>query len=126
MGRSLGGATAIEMATELKTPGLILDRTFSSTVDVAASLYPIFPVRWLMRNRFPSADRIALYNGELLQLHGDRDQVVPLQLGKKLFDACPSNNKTFLQVTGLGHNDPWPEEFWTTVPNLLSGLKDAR
>lgn len=124
MGRSLGGAAALEMALDLKSPGLILDRTFSSIVDVAAFHYPVFPVRWLMRNRFESEVRMAGYSGELLQLHGDSDRVVPLRFGKKLFDACPSDSKTFLEVKDLGHNDEWPREFWAAVARFLAQCKN--
>ncbi|MFN7334059.1 MAG: alpha/beta hydrolase, partial [bacterium] len=102
------------------------DRTFSSIVDVAAWHYPMFPVRWLIRNRFLSIDRISNYSGKLLQLHGDADTIVPLKFGKKLFDACPSTSKTFLQVPELGHNDEWPEEFWAAVPAFLTQLKNGR
>ena len=124
MGRSLGGAAALEMALDLKSPGLILDRTFSSIVDVASFHYPVFPVRWLMRNRFESVGRMAGYSGKLLQLHGDSDRVVPLRFGKKLFDACPSDSKTFLEVKDLGHNDEWPREFWAAVPTFLAQCKN--
>lgn len=124
IGRSLGGAAAVEMAMELNSPGLILDRTFTSIVDVAASHYPMFPVRWLIRNRFQSDDRIIGYSGKLLQLHGEVDSIVPLCFGKKLFDSCPSTSKTFLQVPGLGHNDEWPDEFWNAVPLFLAQLKN--
>ena len=126
MGRSLGGAAALEMAIELKSPGLILDRTFSSIVDVAAWHYPMFPVRWLIRNRFLAIDRISKYSGKLLQLHGDADTIIPVQFGKKLFDACPSASKTFLQVPDLGHNEEWPEEFWEAVPPFLTQWKNGR
>lgn len=122
MGRSLGGAAAIEMAIELQTPGLILDRTFSSAVDVAASIYTVFPIRLLMKNQFPSEEKIKLYDGRLLQFHGDIDNIVPIQFGKKLHEACPSPHKEFCEVPGLGHNDPHSEMFWVEATSLIDAL----
>jgi hypothetical protein len=122
MGRSLGGAAAIEMATELHAPGIILDRTFSSAVDVAASIYPVFPVRLLMKNHFPSEEKFKLYAGKVLQFHGDVDNVVPIKFGKKLHDACPSDQKEFVEVPGLGHNDSHFDTFWEKTSAFIADL----
>ncbi|MFN7844576.1 MAG: alpha/beta hydrolase [Pirellula sp.] len=125
MGRSLGGAAAIEMATELQAPGIILDRTFSSAVDVAASIYPVFPVRLLMKNHFPSEEKIKLYSGRVLQFHGDVDSIVPIQFGRKLYDACPADNKEFVEVPGLEHNDLHSQTFWEKASAFIEELSLA-
>ena len=122
LGRSLGGASAIEIATKTQVDGLILDRTFSSIVDVAADRYFFFPVRWLMRNQFRSIEKITNYTGPLLQMHGDADDVVPYRFGKKLYDASAAKPKEFLSVSGLHHNDPWPDTFWTAGKKFLERL----
>jgi fermentation-respiration switch protein FrsA (DUF1100 family) len=114
-GESLGGGVAVRLAAELcgqGTPpgGLILRSTFSSLVDVAAHHYPWLPVRWMMIDRFPSADRIPAVTCPILQLHGDRDSIVPLRYGQRLFAAAPERSATgvekrFIQVRGADHND---------------------
>jgi uncharacterized protein len=124
MGRSLGGAASIEIALQCKTDGLILDRTFSSTVDVAAYHFPLIPVRWLMRNRFPSEKKIAGYQGPLIQQHGTIDEVVPYQFGKQLFDACPSQDKELLTAPRLRHNDLCPREFYTKLDSFIKRVVD--
>ena len=121
-GRSLGGACAVEIATKTKVSGLILDRTFSSIVDVAADRYFFFPIRLLMRNQFLSIERIPSYTGPLLQMHGDVDELIPYRFGKKLFDACSSPRKKFLTIRGLHHNDSWPEEFWDAGKKFVAEL----
>lgn len=126
MGRSLGGAAAIEMAIELQAPGLILDRTFSSAVDVAASIYTVFPIRLLMKNQFPSEDKIKLYTGCVLQFHGDVDNIIPIQFGKKLHDACPSHHKEFIEVPGLGHNDSHSDMFWVEASAFVEALTNKK
>ena len=122
MGRSLGGATAVEIATKTKVDGLILDRTFSSIVDIAAERYYFFPIRLVMRNQFRSIEKMPSYTGPLLQMHGDADEVVPYHFGKKLFDACSSKQKEFVTLVGLQHNDRWPESFWEQGKRFIDKL----
>lgn len=104
MGESLGGAVAVDLATD-GARALILENTFNSMPDVAAYHYPWAPVRLLMRTHFNSAEKIRSYHGPLYQSHGDRDSIVPLQFARRLFDAA-NEPKHFLLITGADHNDP--------------------
>jgi fermentation-respiration switch protein FrsA (DUF1100 family) len=93
LGESLGGGVATRLAAELcqaGTPpgGLILKSTFSSLVDVAAYHFWWLPVRALMIDRFPSAERIATVTCPILVIHGTADTIVPLSSGRRLFDAA--------------------------------------
>ena len=91
-------------------------------VDIGAQLYWWAPIRWLMRNRYPSAERIAGYDGPLLQMHGTDDRLIPLDAARRLFDACPSQQKRFLEMPGMGHNDPAPKAFFDAFELMLSEL----
>lgn len=121
-GRSLGGGVAVANAATEGASALILDRTFHSMVDVAAGMYPIFPIRWLMRNRYPSYERITVYNGPLLQLHGTADEILPFESGEKLFAASRSKEKTFLRIEGLTHNVPPPPDLFSGMHRLFQTL----
>jgi pimeloyl-ACP methyl ester carboxylesterase len=99
MGESLGGGVATLLASELcqqHTPpgGLILRSTFSSMVDAAGHHYPWVPVSLLLWDQYPSQSVIPNVVCPLLVIHGTEDQIVPYQLGKKLFDAAPAQSKT--------------------------------
>lgn len=122
LGQSLGGACAVEIATKTHVDGLVLDRTFSATVDVAAERYFFFPVRLVMRNQFRSIDKISSYAGPLLQMHGEVDQVVPYRFGRRLFDTSVAQPKEFMSFPVLRHNDPWPTEFWDAGKKFLDQL----
>lgn len=87
-GESLGTGVAVRMAAEQRAAGVILESPFSSAVDVGQAAYFFLPVRLLMLDRFESLDYIAKIEAPLLVLHGDRDQVVPLKFGKRLFEAA--------------------------------------
>lgn len=102
IGESLGSGVAVALAQTTKTGALILEAPFSSTADVAASVYWMFPVRWLMQDTFDSAARLGASSSPLLILHGDRDPVVPLRFGEKLFQAA-REPKRFVRISGGGH-----------------------
>jgi fermentation-respiration switch protein FrsA (DUF1100 family) len=121
MGRSLGGAVCVDIAANSGARGLILQNTFTTLPDVAASIYWYLPVRWLMRNQYRSIDKIARYIGPILQSHGDQDRIVPYALGQKLFSAAPGA-KRFFTIEGGDHNDPEPEEYSEVFEEFLNSL----
>lgn len=102
VGRSLGGAVAVELAARDGAKGLILESTFTTIADVGAIHYPFLPVRTLMSTRFASIERLPKYHGPLLIAHGDADPVVPFELGQQLF-AVANEPKTFVRMQGIGH-----------------------
>jgi fermentation-respiration switch protein FrsA (DUF1100 family) len=122
-GRSLGGAVAVDLAAEFGARGLIIERTFTSLPDVAKSVYPWAPVNLFMRNRFASRDKAIAYNGPLMQSHGAKDQIVPFQLGKQLFDAFPGDQKTFIAMAGVGHNGRNSREYEKRLSQFLAELR---
>ena len=71
-GHSLGSGVAVALAATRPVAKLILESPFSSTADVAASMYPIVPVRWLMHDQYHSDQRIDKVKASILILHGDR------------------------------------------------------
>jgi hypothetical protein len=113
MGRSIGGAVAVELAATDGAGGLVLESTFTSLPDVAADFYPFLPVRWLMTNRFESIQKIPNYEGPLLQTHGEADTLVPIEQGRRLFDAAAqAEPRAFISYPGLDHNDPQPLDYY--------------
>jgi fermentation-respiration switch protein FrsA (DUF1100 family) len=121
-GRSLGGAVAVGLAAEHPVRGMVLERTFADMVDTAAFHFPWLPVKWLMRNRYPSAERIAAYQGPLLMSHGTADRIVPFHMGKRLFDAATTPNKRFFVVEGGDHNGPQPDDYYQALGEFLDSL----
>ena len=120
MGRSLGGAVAVHLASEEPPRGLILESTFSSFRDIAAEHYPA--LAWLVpRKKLDSASAIAQYRGPLLLSHGDADRTVPYALGEKLFDAA-HEPKQFVRVAGGDHNDPQPSEYYQQLDQFIGNL----
>lgn len=104
IGESLGSGVAVQMATEYDIGALVLEAPFTSTVDVAAGAYWFLPVRWLMKDRFDSMSKIDRVTVPLLVVHGERDRVVPIRLGRKLF-AAANEPKEAVYLPRAGHND---------------------
>src|SRR6266478_4551569 len=103
-GFSLGTGVAVALAAEHPVGKLILEAPYTSIVDVAASAFPFVPVRWLMRDRFRSDQRIARVTAPLLVMHGIGDPTIPIALGERLF-ALAREPKQFVRFPGGGHND---------------------
>jgi fermentation-respiration switch protein FrsA (DUF1100 family) len=120
-GESIGGAIAVDLAADDGARGLILEGSFTSLPDVAAYHYPWLPVRWLMRGRLNSVERIRQYQGPLLMVHGDADSVVPYLFGQRLF-AAANEPKKLLTQHNADHNDPRDEKFYRAAREFLLSL----
>jgi len=103
-GTSIGGVFAVEAALHRQPALLVLESTFSSGRDVAASLWPYLPVRFLVGERYNSASRIKRIHAPTLFIHGSNDDIIPIALGKKLYDLA-NDPKEFYEIEGAGHND---------------------
>jgi fermentation-respiration switch protein FrsA (DUF1100 family) len=103
-GFSLGSAVAVALAADQAVAKLILESPFTSITDVARSLFPIAPVRWLVRDPFRSDQRIARVTVPLLFMHGARDPTISIALGERLF-ALAREPKQFVRFPEGGHGD---------------------
>ena len=103
-GESLGTAIAVQVAGEHPPAALILRSPFVSMTELGRFHYPFLPVRWLLRDRFASIDRIRSLRCPLLVVAGERDRIVPISQSRGLYDAAPSP-KTLVVLPGADHND---------------------
>jgi uncharacterized protein len=101
-GESLGTGVAVRLATERTVAGVVLEAPYSSTTDVARIGYWFVPVDWLMRDQFRSIDVIQTIGVPLLVLHGERDGVIPIALGERLY-AAAREPKRFVRLPGGDH-----------------------
>jgi len=116
-GRSLGGAVATDLASRVKAGGLILESTFSSARDFVNIAFPVFSYFIYLRYSFDSLNKIKKVTAPVLMIHSPDDEVIPFELGQKLFTAVQSE-KEFLQIEG-GHNDG----FMQSIPSYMQALR---
>jgi fermentation-respiration switch protein FrsA (DUF1100 family) len=104
-GRSLGSAVAIDLATEESPFGLVLETAFVSMREMAGTLLPS-QLTILVPAAFDNIGKIARLPAPVLFIHGDRDEIVPYEHGRRLFQAAP-RPKAFYTVRGASHNDTY-------------------
>lgn len=104
-GQSLGTTVAIDVAARRPVAMLIVESGLSSASDMAATVFPWLP-RWLHRlgrNRFESVRKLKDVHCPVLVIHGEKDQTIPAELGRRLFDAA--NEPKLLEIVADGdHN----------------------
>ena len=106
-GHSLGSAIAAELAAVAAPRALILLAPFSSARAMAARMFvpgvrAFF--RFISRVHFDTIARVAAIDAPVWVAHGDRDFVVPVQMGREVF-AAAAHRGELLIVSGAGHND---------------------
>jgi pimeloyl-ACP methyl ester carboxylesterase len=114
-GESLGGAVAVQLAADrcgagASPKGLIVSSTFDSMPSLVGGRYPAFPFRWLLLDTYRSDAAIRDVDCPIVVLHGDADEMIPLERGRRLFEAAPPQSATgvakrFVELPGRGHND---------------------
>jgi fermentation-respiration switch protein FrsA (DUF1100 family) len=123
-GTSLGGAVAIEVATHRQPAGLILEATFTSAGDVARIVYPFLPVSFFMHTKLNSLEKIRTLTLPILGIHGALDSIVPVGLGRKLFNAA-NEPKEFYEIPTADHNDTFfvgGEVYFSRISRFVSSV----
>ena len=105
-GRSLGGIAATYLGATKKCDGLILESTFTNMGAMARAHYPLPFAEGLLKHRLNAVGQIGLVRVPILFFHGDNDRIVPIRLGRELYEAAP-NPKEFVVLSGAGHNDTY-------------------
>jgi hypothetical protein len=110
-GRSLGGAVAAQVALRL-TPrdppaGLVLESTFTRARDMAARVLPLPGIGLIARSRYDTLAAVRALRVPLLVVHGEADEIIPFHMGRALYEAAASPDKTFRTVPGGHHNDTY-------------------
>jgi uncharacterized protein len=103
-GFSLGTGVAVALAADQPVGKLILEAPYTSTADVAASMFWFAPVRLMMRDQFRSDQRIARVKVPLLIMHGGRDPAIPIVFGERLY-ALAHEPKQFVRFPEGGHEN---------------------
>jgi hypothetical protein len=123
-GRSLGVVMAAYAATIQAPDALILEAGFPDARSVLRSS-PLLAVLGLFSSyRFPCADFLQRVRTPALVMHGDDDRVIPIALGRALFEGI-SGPKTFVTIHDGDHNDavpPDPRAYWQAVDDFIGGV----
>jgi fermentation-respiration switch protein FrsA (DUF1100 family) len=105
-GRSLGAAVAVEIALRREVRSLIIESAFTSTKEMAKSIWLFWPISFLVPPHYDNLSKIPQISVPVLIIHGQQDGIVPFPMGKRLHAAAPMP-KHFLPLKGAGHNDTY-------------------
>lgn len=104
-GESLGAAVVTELATERPPAGVVLRSPFVDLASVGKVHYPFLPVRTLLRDKYPLADRLGAVTAPVAVIYGSDDSVVPPEQSRTVAHAAPALWR-LVEVEGADHNDP--------------------
>jgi pimeloyl-ACP methyl ester carboxylesterase len=136
MGRSIGAGIALRMAATKNAAGVILLSPPSSIADLISGWNRGLP--WYQRLIFSikAADELVEYSPQpiddaklvvenVLVAHGEDDEVIPIELGEKVFKAISSPRKHWLPLSGVSHYGlkPYTEPIRSAIISVLAGSK---
>lgn len=125
VGQSMGGAMAVDLASQRPCRMLITSGAFSSFPDIAQDHFFWMPARYLVRSRFDSVGKISRVNTPVFVTHGDGDHVVPYAQGEQLF-AAAREPKRFYTEPGQHHAQPKTRAFFQAVRQFLAETDSSR
>lgn len=125
-GRSLGGAVATRLASEVAPDALILECPILSIPFMAKSIVPwkYLPVEKFIHNRFDTELHMREVGCPVLVMHSEFDEIVPIECGRTVFDAA-AGPKWFYVIKGAPHNgaDYYdPEGYYSAMGEFLGEL----
>jgi uncharacterized protein len=127
-GRSLGSAMAAHAATVRKPDGVIVEAGFPDARAAVRDSPALALLLLFASYRFPTADLLNRANVPVLQVHGDRDSVIPIEAGRELSRRI-TGPKEFFVISGGDHNDDVardPEAYWSAIDHFIGTLNDPR
>ena len=87
-GESLGTAVATHLSQNNNFAGVILESPFTSMIGAAKNVYPYFPIRFLLKDKYESDKKIKNIKSPILIMHGEADKIVPFWMGKKIYELA--------------------------------------
>ncbi len=121
-GESLGSGVAVQVAAEKPCAGLILDAPYTSIVETAASQYPWLPVRTVLLDRYESDKHIANVRCPVLVIHGEKDDIIPVSMGRAIF-AKANEPKKLVTFPNAGHADHWMFGSYDAINSWIDTLR---
>ncbi len=120
-GESLGTGVATEIAQSNNFAGIILESPFTSMIDAAKNKYPIFPIEFLLKDKFESSKKIKNIKSPILVMHGEVDKIVPFWMGKKMYEIA--NQPKYSYFTKYdNHMMEFDESLLITLKKFIDSL----
>lgn len=117
-GESLGTGQAIKLAGERPVTAVVLEAPLTSTVDVGHSVYFWLPLSLIIADKYDNERNIGAVKAPVLILHGAQDQVIPVEMGKSVYQAA--NEPKHIEIFPDGaHYDLFDRGAWDIARAFL-------
>mgnify|MGYP001159915215 CR=1 FL=1 len=120
-GESLGTAIAIHTGQFKNFSGIILEAPFTSMIDVGQKYYPIFPVKFLLKDKYESKKKLKNLKSTILVMHGKKDKIVPFYMGKEIYENLPEPKFSYFNDYD-DHMMDYNEDLIKAIKNFLERL----
>ncbi len=108
MGRSLGSASALELAAghPERIKGLIIESGFAFAGPLLRLLgVDLETVGFDEKQGFANLDKIGRFHAPTLVIHAEFDHIIPFTDAMALYKASAAQDKQLLKIEGANHND---------------------
>ena len=130
LGESLGSGPACALAgnSEHRIAGVFLITPYVSLAAMAHHRFPMFPTRWILRERWDNDAELAKFPGPVAVLLAGNDEVIPLAQGRALFDAAPGMKRLWIIPAATHNTLPFDlrAAWWSEVSQFLLESSGAR
>ncbi len=120
-GESLGSGQAVRLGGMRPVKAVILEAALTSTVDIARQTYFWLPLKLILTDQYRNVDNIRAVSAPLLILHGERDEIIPVDHARQIFEAANEPKRLELMPAGM-HNDLYDHGAWERAHAFLQGL----
>lgn len=122
LGRSLGSGVAVYLASERQVGRLLLATPHDSAVAIGQRLYPVYPVRLLLRDPYPSVEYAPRVTAPTLLLIAEQDRIIPPEHSHRLAEAFAPDVAQTVVIPRAGHNDlSGYGAYWDAIGDFLRG-----
>ncbi|WP_028863019.1 alpha/beta hydrolase [Psychromonas aquimarina] len=119
MGRSLGSGVAIYAAANRQVEKLLLVTPYDSIENVAKSVYWMFPVSLLLKDKFQSIKQVKHISAQTYIFTAENDRVIPRARSERLIAQFTEQLVDSVLVSGADHNDI------SLYPEYIAGVRRA-
>ena len=123
-GKSLGSGQAVRLAAARPVAAVVLEAPLTSTVDVGRRTYFWLPLGLLITDKYNNERNIRSVLAPVLILHGEQDDVIPVEMGLRVYRAAnePKRIEVFPQGT---HDDLFDHGAWEKTRSFINSLRSS-
>ncbi len=122
MGRSLGSAAAIELASKYndEIDSLIIESGFANTIPLIKHLGVNVSVLKITEDTLiNNIEKIKKLTKPVLIIHAEFDHIIPFSEGVELYNAVNSTSKKLMKISGANHNNIFQLELKKYIEEIL-------